>query len=86
MNLPDPPSAITGPLRDYLNVIVRALRPLPNWSTGSDADPNSSVTGKVGDYFTNIGSGSTLSRTWQKAGPDNGTLSTTSWVLMRIVG
>lgn len=84
---PDPPSSFTGSQRDYLQRVAKAIRALPQWSTGSLATPNSVVTGMRGDWFENIGSPSTLSRLWYKAAPDNGvTASTTSWVLVRILG
>ena len=85
MIFPDPPSGISGPLREYLQLVAKTFRTQPTWSLASLNDPNSRITGKVGDVFVNIGSASTLTRTWHKAGPDNGTLSTTSWVMVRIL-
>lgn len=86
LNLPGPPSGVTGPLRDYLELMRAALNRQPTWSYASIANPNSVITGVKGDYFTNTGSASTLSRVWFKAGPDNNTASTTSWVVVRILG
>lgn len=84
--LPNPPSGVTGPLRDYLESVAKAINGLPTWSYASLSDPNSVITGFKGDWFENIGSGSTWSRTWHKIGPDNQTASTQSWVLVRILG
>jgi hypothetical protein len=84
MNFPDPPSAMTGPLRDYLQKVASTFRTLPVWSYASLNDPNSAVTGKVGDYFTIVGSASTFTRVWHKIGPENGTASTTSWVMIQV--
>jgi hypothetical protein len=86
MNLPGPPSGITGPLKDYLDTLRKALNTLPTYSYASIANPNSFMTGIKGDRYINLGSASTLSREWVKVGPDNNTASTTSWVLMRILG
>jgi len=84
-NLPQPPSGITGELRSYLQQIVKAINATPVYSWGSFTTPNSNVSGAKGDYFINNGSGSTWSRVWQKTGPDNGTVSNTSWVVVRIL-
>lgn len=86
IRFPDPPSSFTGPALDYLRQVAAALRNQPQWSYGSQATPNSVVTGVVGDFFVNIGSASTMSRLWHKAGPTDGTASTVSWELVRIVG
>lgn len=85
LNLPGPPSGVTGPLRDYLEMLRGALNAQPSWSYASVANPNSVVTGKKGDFFLNTGSASTLSRLWHKTGPDNNTVSTTSWAVVRIL-
>ena len=84
--LPDPPSDVTGPLLNYLRQVARAINRQPTWSYASLSDPNSTITGRKGDWFENLGSGSTWSRVWHKTGPDNGTASTVSWVLIRIAG
>lgn len=85
MNFPEPPSGVTGELREYLQRVAQSLRAQPTWSFASLANPNSAVTGKVGDWFINIGSASTLSRVWTKAGPDGGTYSQVSWVVLRVL-
>lgn len=77
--IPDPPSALTGPLAEYLRQVAQALRTTPNWSFFSGTTPESVITGRYGDFAINKGSASTLTRLWFKTGPDNGTVSTTSW-------
>ena len=84
--IPQPPSGITGVIRDYLEVIRKAINNQPTWSYASLSNPNSTVVGKLGDKFFNTGSASTMSREWTKMGPDNGTsYSSVSWVLTRII-
>lgn len=85
IRFPDPPSAFTGPALDYLRQVAAAIRNQPSWSYGSVANPNSVITGVKGDWFINVGSASTWSRVWTKTGPDNGSASTVSWVLLRVI-
>ena len=61
-HIPDPPSSITGPLREYFQLVRKAINQQPTWSYASLATPNSVITGKKGDWFENLGSASTLSR------------------------
>ena len=84
-NIPQPPSGITGEHRAYLQLIAAALNATPVFSWGSYTTPNSAVSGAKGDFFINNGSASTWTRVWQKTGPDNGTVSNTSWVVVRIL-
>ena len=84
IRFPDPPSAFTGAALDYMRKVADTLRNMPSWSYGSVTTPNSLITGIKGDFFVNLGSASTWSRVWTKTGPDDGSASTVSWVVVRI--
>lgn len=81
--LPPPPSSVTGPLGDWLTSVYKMLNTFPAASYFSGTTPNSVVTGVAGDLAINIGSASTSSRAWVKAGdpeiPDQ-----SNWVILRI--
>jgi hypothetical protein len=69
MNLPSPPSSVSGPLGEYLRVLHSALQNMPNWSTFSlTVAPNSLVTGAPGDILINLTSADTTKRAWQMGG------------------
>lgn len=82
--LPQPPSSLTGPLGEYLQVLWRAFNKIPNVSAFSGTTPNSTVSGYPGDIAVNIGSASTTSRVWIKGG-DARQPSTTGWAAMRVL-
>jgi hypothetical protein len=69
VNIPQPPSSISGPLGEYLRVLHRTLQNLPNMSTFSlAAGPESVVTGAPGDIIVNLTSAQTTKRAWQMTG------------------
>lgn len=83
--VPDPPSSITGSFRVWLTQVADAINQQPTFSRFSAAgNPNSNVSGQLGDWCLNMGSTSTMSRFWIKIGPETG-ISNTSWVLVRIL-
>lgn len=67
--LPPPPSTLTGPLGDYLQVLWKTVYAIPNMSyfSGSN-DPNGNLNGVPGDLGVYIGVTSTNSRLWVKGG------------------
>lgn len=80
--VPDPPSAVTGEVRDWMRRVADHLNGLPTISVFSGLSPNSAVTGVGGNLAVNIGSASTDSRVWVKGGsPD--VPSMTGWVVLR---
>lgn len=82
-NFPLPPSGVTGPVRDYLaKLVTEVINHLPVFSYASLATPNSVYTGKVPDFFINIGSASTQTRLFMNIAP---TTSTVSWATIRIL-
>ncbi len=83
--VPDPPSNITGALRNYLTQLADAINQQPTFSRFSaTGTPNSAVSGLVGDMAFNMGSASSMSRLWLKIGPETG-ISNTSWVAVLIL-
>ena len=85
-NLPDPPSGITGPTRDYLLTLKNAINQIPVFSWASLATPESVWTGHAGDFFVNLGSASTNSRLFFKVAPVAvNTASKISWITLRIL-
>ena len=64
----EPPSSITGVVREYLVTVAHALNSIPNLSWFSGTSPNSALTGIAGDIAINLGSASTSSRMWIKSG------------------
>lgn len=83
--LPQPPSSVTGPLRDYLNQIAQVLNALPTLSFFSGTTPNSNLTGGTAHLAFNLGSASTSSRLWvNTTGPLSGA-TTQGWVIVRVL-
>ena len=80
--LPPIPSSLTGPLIDVLRQWERQLNSEAFISKFSGTTPNSKVTGQPGDLAINVGSASTTTRLWLRAGPN--TRSTTSWSPVRV--
>ena len=82
--IPPIPGTITGPIRDYLEVVRRQLNAEAYISKFSGTNPNASgFTGIPGDLLLNIGSASTFSRLFVKGGADV-SASTISWSVVRI--
>lgn len=84
-NLRPVPSSFTGDDRRWLEELRKLVNGLPVVSFGSFATPNSNVSGALTDLFVNIGSTSTSTRLWVKTGPENLTISNTSWSAIRIL-
>ena len=85
LRIPEPPSAVTGALRVYLMDLVRTLNTsVPACSYFSGATPESVVTGVAGDFAIQVGSASTNTRIWTKAGSPT-VASTTSWMKMAVL-
>ena len=83
--IPEPPSSVSGALREWLSRVADAINQQPTFSRFSAAGtPNSAVSGQCGDIAMNMGSASTMSRLWLKVGPETG-ISNTSWVAIRIL-
>jgi hypothetical protein len=82
-NIPTPPSNVTGPVGDYLQLLWRTLQGMPNISAFSGVSPNSAVTGLPGDLAVNVGSASADSRLFVKGGASRQP-SQTGWVTVRI--
>lgn len=80
--LPSIPSYLTGPLVDVLRLWERQLNGEAFISKFSGTTPNSKVSGQPGDLTVNVGSASTTTRLWLRAGPN--TRSTTSWSPVRV--
>lgn len=83
MRLPPPPSTITGPLGDWLRIVVGRLNSEMPVSIFSGTNPNSVWTGVAGNLVVNVGSASTDTRLWVKGGSPI-VPSTTSWHSVRI--
>lgn len=80
-----PPSDLTGALRQYLDEVAKAVNAMPNFSYFTQNSPNGVLFGNPGDRAIYVGSTSTLSREWVKASAP-GTISNQSWVQVRIIG
>jgi hypothetical protein len=80
----DPPSGITGTLREYLTEISRAINDRPVMSYFSGTSPNSVVSGYAGDIAINLGSASTSTRVWVLSGAPS-TVTNQGWVRMAIL-
>ena len=65
--IPLPPSALTGPLGEYLRLIARTISDTPQLSVFSGSTPNNKVSGYPGDVAINISS-SAATRLWVKEG------------------
>lgn len=76
------PSSVTGELGDFLNDVRTRLNAMPIFSYFSGLTPNSTLTGRRGNFAINIGSASTDSCVWVKGGSAL-TTSTTGWVALR---
>ena len=84
LRIPDPPSSVTGQLREYLGRLTKLLNTqVPNASYFSASTPESLVTGVAGDLAIYNGPVSTNTRVWQKAGSSS-VPSTTSWFALHI--
>jgi len=79
-----PPSEITGAIRQYLSEMAKAINQVPNFSYFTQDSPNGVLFGNPGDRAIYVGSTSTLSREWVKASAP-GTTSNVSWVQVRIL-
>lgn len=65
--VPLPPSGLSGPLYTYLTQVALALNSIPTFSVTSYGNPNSNVTGGVGDMLANLGAKSSATAvTWVK--------------------
>jgi len=85
LRVPDPPSGITGPLRDYLAQLAKALNSVPTFSWFSGTTPESVLTGQSGDFAMNRGSATTVKRLFVKAGPDDPkAYSKVSWAVVSV--
>jgi ABC-type cobalamin transport system ATPase subunit len=62
------PSALTGPIREYLEQMASAINAMPVFSVFSGTNPNSNVTGLAGDIAVNVSPASNTSRLWVKLG------------------
>lgn len=82
--IPQPPSSITGPTRDYLAQIAEFINAQPYLSFFSGPNPNSIVTGGCGSVAINLGSVSTLSRLWLNASPPNSGATRLGWVIIQV--
>lgn len=83
MRLPPVPSSFSGPMGDYLRLMVNRLNNEAFISVFSGTTPESVWTGVAGNIAVNVGSASTNTRLWVKAGsPVN--QSTTSWFPLHI--
>lgn len=83
--LRQPPSDVTGALRQYLTEVAEAINSVPNFSYFTQSSPNGVLFGNPGDRAIYVGSTSTLSREWVKASAP-GVASNQSWVQVRILG
>ena len=84
LRIPDPPSQVTGPLRIWLNELVRTLNSqVANVSYFSGTSPESVITGVAGDWAIQVGSVSTNTRIFVKAG-DVAVPSKTSWMKVTV--
>lgn len=79
--IPLPPSALTGPLGEYLRMIARAISDTPQISVFSGPTPNSVVSGYPGDVAINLSS-SAATRLWVMEGSAR-VPSLTGWVSIR---
>lgn len=77
-NVPLPPSGVTGDLYNWCTAVAKYLNDQPKLSLFSGTTPNSNLTGLAGDIAFNIGSASTDTRLWVKAGSPVAP-SKTSW-------
>jgi hypothetical protein len=85
VRLPPIPSNATGPLADWCRLAARQLNSEAYISKFSGSDATlSSVTGIPGDLVINVGSASTSTRLWIKAG-STASASTINWVRVRVV-
>jgi len=76
--LPPPPSTITGPIGDWLQILWKTVYQMPNMSNFSAATPNGVVSGVPGDLAVNLTSASSDIRLYQKGGSAR-VPSTTGW-------
>lgn len=82
--IPQVPSGVTGPIGDYLRLVVKQLNAEGRISIFSAANPNTSgLSGLPGDIAVNIGSASTSTRAWVLAGAAR-SLDTNNWKPLRI--
>lgn len=72
-------------LNSYLRDIAQVLNTLPRISIFSGATPNSLISGLPGDLLVNIGSASTTSRLWIKAGGSSTVPTSTGWAVVRVL-
>lgn len=79
--IPPPPSAVTGPVGDYLQVLWKAIYSIPNMSYFSGSDPNGAVDGVPGDLVVNAVSSTSNLRLYQKGGSTR-IKSNTGWNLV----
>lgn len=77
--LRQPPSDLTGSLRQYLSEVAVVLNSIPAFSYFTQDSPNGALFGNPGDRAIYVGSTSTLSREWVKTSAP-GTVSNVSWV------
>lgn len=84
-HIPQPPSSLSGPLRDYLVKLAEYVNAQPTFSFFSGATPNSVVTGQAGSLALNLDSSSTLSRLWINTAPPSSGATRLGWVIVRVL-
>lgn len=72
-------------LNNYLKDIATVLNSLPRISIFSGVTPNSVISGLPGDLLVNVGSASTTSRLWIKAGGTSTVPTNTGWAVVRVL-
>jgi len=82
--LRQPPSDLTGALRQYLAEVASVVNGMPAFSYFTQDSPNNNLFGNPGDRAIYVGSTSTLSREWVKTSAP-GTVSNVSWVQLRVI-
>lgn len=82
--IPEVPRTLSGPVAEYLKLVVRQLNAEGFISLFSGSDPNTSgFTGIPGNMLVNIGSASTWTRLFVQAG-SVASMSTNSWHALRV--
>ena len=83
-----PPSSVTGPLGEWLQVLWKHIEAQPNISIQSfsgASTPNSLVTGLPGDLCVNIGAESSTSRLFVLGGAARSVLTQQGWARVRVL-
>ncbi len=82
MIVPNPPSVVTGAVREWMASIANALNAMPNFSYFTQNTPEGNVLGVNGDVAIYNGSSSTLSHWWINQSDKSSVPSTHSWALV----